>query len=529
MTGGGRGAYNGDKRERGVIAMRIATAEQMRELDRIAIQERGIPSTDLMERAAMALASAALELAGGVPGRAACFCGPGNNGGDGIACARLLARAGLEVRCFLAGDRARMTPDARAMEGRLAEAGLALEPFRPGDPGQAAWCAGADVLVDALFGTGLRRPPEGEALAAVTLMNACPAPVAAADIPSGVEADTGRVLGSAVEAAATVTFTLPKAGHYVGKGGLHTGRLIVADIGIPAELTAALSCPVRAVEEGDVRLPRRPRDAHKGEFGRVYILGGSVDYPGAPVLAARGAVRAGAGLVTVGVPAPVWPAAAARLDSAMPHPLPAGKEGQLSLEAFEAVRGRLSGCGAALLGPGLGRGGGAAAVVRRLLGELPLPMVVDADGINALAGHIDVLDGRRGLLTVLTPHDGEFARLGGDLSSGDRLGAARAFAVEHGCCLVLKGHRTITAFPDGAAYINTTGNPGMAKGGSGDVLSGVILALLGQGLPARKAVPLAVWLHGAAGDRCAREIGEYGMTPADLAEALPAVIREHVK
>ena len=183
----------------------------------------------------------------------------------------------------------------------------------------------------------------------------------------------------------------------------------------------------------------------------------------------------------------------------------------------------------ALLGPGLGRGNSAAAVVRRLLTEVPLPMVVDADGINALAGHIDVLDGRRGLLTVLTPHDGEFARLGGELSSGDRLGAARAFAAEHGCCLVLKGHRTITAFPDGAAYINTTGNPGMAKGGSGDVLAGVILSLLGQGLPARQAVPMAVWLHGAAGDRCAREIGEYGMTPADLAEALPAVIRDHVK
>ena len=156
-------------------------------------------------------------------------------------------------------------------------------------------------------------------------------------------------------------------------------------------------------------------------------------------------------------------------------------------------------------------------------------MVLDADGINALEGHIDVLDGRKGLHTVLTPHDGEFARLGGDLSGGDRLGAARAFAMEHGCCLVLKGHCTITAFPDGSAYLNTTGNPGMAKGGSGDVLSGIILALLGQGMPARQAVPMAVWLHGAAGDLCAGEIGEYGMTPSDLIAALPRVIRQHVK
>ena len=509
--------------------MKIATAAQMKELDRMAIAERGIPSADLMERAARALTRTALETAGERPRRAVCFCGPGNNGGDGIACARLLREAGLEVRCVLVGDREKLTPDARTMEARLAAAGGRLEPFAPDDPAFAAWCLEADVMVDALFGIGLSRPVEGDALIAVHMMNTCDIPVVSADIPSGVETDTGRVLGAAVEAAATVTFTLPKAGHYVGKGGLCTGQLTVADIGIPEDLVRGLDCPVRAVERADVSLPVRPRDAHKGDFGKVYILGGSVGYSGAPVLAAQGAVRTGAGLVTVGVPAPVWPVAAAKLNEAMPHPLPAGKEGQLSLEAYEAAHAKLSGCGVLLLGPGLGRGNSAAAVVRRLLAELPLPMVVDADGINALAGHIDVLDGRRGLLTVLTPHDGEFARLGGDLSSGDRLGAARAFAEEHGCCLVLKGHRTITAFPDGAAYVNTTGNPGMAKGGSGDVLAGVILSLLGQGLPARQAVPLAVWLHGAAGDRCAREIGEYGMTPTDLAEALPAVIREHVK
>ena len=168
-------------------------------------------------------------------------------------------------------------------------------------------------------------------------------------------------------------------------------------------------------------------------------------------------------------------------------------------------------------------------MVRHLLNEIHVPVVLDADGINALEGHIDVLDARKGLHTVLTPHDVEFARLGGDLSTGDRLGAARAFAVEHGCCLVLKGHRTITAFPDGTAYVNTTGNPGMAKGGSGDVLAGMILSLLGQGLPARQAVPLAVWLHGAAGDRCAAQLGEYGMNPSDLVSALPQVIREHME
>ncbi|WP_297211260.1 NAD(P)H-hydrate dehydratase [uncultured Flavonifractor sp.] len=509
--------------------MRIATAEQMREMDRAAIQERGIASTDLMERAAEAVAGEVMTLMGDVPGRVVCFCGPGNNGGDGVSCARQLLEAGFEVRCVLVGSHEKMTPDTRYMEARLAAAGGRVEPFRPDDAAFAAWCLECGAMVDAIFGTGLHRPVEGDALTAIHMMNTCEIPVVSADLPSGVETDTGRVLGAAVEAAVTVTFTLPKAGHFVGKGGLHTGRLVVADIGIPEDLVREVDCPVRSVHGSDIRLSRRRGDAHKGDFGKCYILGGSVGYTGAPVLAARAAVRSGAGLVTVGVPAPVWPVAAAKLEEAMPYPLPAGKEGQLSLDAGEAIHSRLDSCGVCLIGPGLGRGNGVAAVVRHLLGELHVPVVLDADGINALEGHIDVLDGRKGLHTILTPHDGEFARLGGDLSGGDRLGAARSFAVEHGCCLVLKGHGTITAFPDGTAYINTTGNPGMAKGGSGDVLAGLILSLLGQGLPARQAVPAAVWLHGAAGDVCASEIGEYGMTPSDLVSALPRVIREQME
>ena len=509
--------------------MWIATAQQMRETDRIAIQERGIPSTDLMERAAAALAEEVMNLTGDCVGRVVCFCGPGNNGGDGVACARLLLEAGFEVRCILVGSHEKMTKDTRAMEAKLVAAGGRVEPFQPDDRSFAAWCLECGAMVDAIFGTGLGRPVEGDALIAVQMMNTCDIPVVSADIPSGVETDTGRVLGVAVKASATVTFTLPKAGHFVGKGGLCTGRLTVADIGIPADLVHALDCPVRTVEAADVKLPRRPLDAHKGDFGRCAILGGSVGYTGAPVLAAQAAVRSGAGLVSVGVPTPIWAVAAAKLDEAMPYPLPAGKEGQLSLEAGEVVHHKLTGCGVCLIGPGLGRGNGVAAVVRHLLGEIHIPVVLDADGINALEGHIDVLDARQGLHTILTPHDGEFARLGGDLSDGDRLGAARRFAMEHSCCLVLKGHRTITAFPDGTAYINTSGNPGMAKGGSGDVLAGVILALLGQGLTARQAVPMAVWIHGAAGDLCAREIGEYGMTPTDMVAALPRVFKQYME
>ena len=508
--------------------MQIATAEQMREMDRTAIAQ-GIPSIDLMERAGAALADEVMDLVGEDGGRVVCFCGPGNNGGDGVACARLLLEAGCEVRCILVGQHEKMTCDTRAMEVKLAAAGGKLEHFAPDDADFAAWCMEASAMVDALFGIGLNSPITGEALVAVQMMNTSGIPVVAADISSGVEADTGRILGEAVHAARTVTFTLPKAGHYVGKGGLCTGQLRVADIGIPPELVNSQSYNTYSVEEKDAYLPRRPADAHKGNFGKVYILAGSVGYTGAPMLAARGAVCSGAGLVTVGVPAPAWPVVASKLESAMAHPLPADKEGRLSLEASQGAIEHISGCGVCLVGPGLGRGNGVASMVRHLLSQVKVPLVLDADGINALEGHIDVLDDREGMLTVLTPHDGEFARLGVDLSDGDRLKAARQFAVEHGCCLVLKGHRTITAFPDGSAYINTTGNPGMAKGGSGDVLAGVILSLIGQGLPARQAVTTAVWLHGAAGDLCAREIGEYGMTPGDLARAVPKVIREHVR
>ena len=366
------------------MKMRIATAQQMRETDRIAIRERGVPSDQLMERAASAIAEEIMNLAGDCAGRVVCFCGPGNNGGDGVACARQLLEAGFEVKCVLVGDHEKMTPDTRTMEARLAAAGGKLEPFQPDDADFAAWCLKANAMVDAIFGIGLNSDVRGDALTAIHMMNTCDIPVVSADIPSGVEADTGRILGAAVEAERTVTFTLPKAGHYVGKGGLCTGELTVADIGIPRDLADGLDCPVCTVEEAGIQLPRRPRDAHKGDFGRCAILGGSVGYTGAPVLAALAAVRSGAGLVTVGVPTPIWPVAAAKLDEAMPYPLPAGKEGQLSLEAGEAIRSRLAGCGVCLIGPGLGRGNGVAAVVRHLLKEVRVPVVLDADGINAL-------------------------------------------------------------------------------------------------------------------------------------------------
>ncbi len=264
-------------------------------------------------------------------------------------------------------------------------------------------------------------------------------------------------------------------------------------------------------------LPKRPRNAHKGHFGRVYILAGSVGYTGAPVLAARAAVRTGSGLVFLGVPGEIWPVVAVKCDEAMPSPLP---------QSLSELMERIGRCDALLVGPGMGRSVETDALVREVARRAQCPLVLDADGINALSGHIDVLDGRRDRLTILTPHEGEFAGLIGAAPRVERRTEdTAAFAREHRCVLVRKGHETVTAFPDGAVFINTTGNPGMAKGGSGDVLAGMILSLVGQGIAPEHAVPAAVWLHGRAGDLCARDKGEYGMTPSDMVERIPDAMK----
>lgn len=266
-------------------------------------------------------------------------------------------------------------------------------------------------------------------------------------------------------------------------------------------------------------LPVRARDGHKGTFGKVHILAGAVGFTGAPYLAASGAVRTGSGLVYLWVDPAIWPVLAAKCQSAMPAPVP----------SFDVLLKKMTQGDATLIGPGLGRSRKTDVRTCHFVQRLTGPLILDADGLNAVSEHIDVLDTRRDRLTVLTPHDGEFRRLmQGKAIGPNRAEAAQAFARQHGCVLVLKGHRTITAFPDGDIFINTSGNPGMAKGGSGDVLSGIILSLLGQGIAPKQAVPAAVWLHGRAGDLAAQALGEYGMTPGDLLGQIPAAIQQVV-
>ncbi len=511
--------------------MKLATAAQMKELDRQAIEERGIPSIELMERAAAGVARAALELLPMRPGkcRAAVFCGAGNNGGDGIAAARLLFLKGVRVRAFLVGSYEKLTPDAREETRRLSECGVELEAYDPEDLSQSAFARSAHVIIDAVFGVGLSREivPESKFAKAIALINECAAPVVAADIASGVEADTGRILGCAVKADKTVTFTFKKVGQAVGDGALYAGEVEVLDIGIPEDLQRAMVCPAQTVEADFVKaaLPERKADGHKGDFGKLLIVGGSVGYTGAPYLTAAAAVRSGTGLVFLGVPESIWAVEAAKCVSAMPFPLE-DKNGMLSYKALQRIEEKMKTCHVLAIGPGLGRSEQVTRLVHDLLRNTEKPVVLDADGISALAGHMDVLDARKGRVTILTPHDGEFARIGGDLSHGDRVKAARDFAVEHGCVLVLKGHRTVTATPAGNVMINTTGNAGLARGGSGDVLTGIIASLLAQKIGPAAAAAAGVWIHGRSGDIAAGRFTQRGMSVEDVVSCLSAVFKE---
>ncbi len=497
--------------------MRLYDAGAVRRMDEETIV-RGMPSLTLMRRAGRHLAEAVMSFSG--DHTAAVFCGCGNNGGDGFAAASELAREGWTVHLFLVGNPARFTKDTAAMADRFHALGGVTRPFTAPEAKEA--CTACAVLVDALFGFGLHSPVRGDAADAVHVMNDSGLPVVAADLPSGVEAGTGQILGCAVHAAVTVTFTAPKIGHFVLPGGLCTGELRIRDIGVPAEITDAAPWDTETADGTLVTLPRRRRNAHKGDFGRVLILGGSVGLTGAPVLASEGALRCGAGLISLGVPEPVYPFTAVRCREVMPFPLQA-TDGLISADALPTLLTRLETVDACLIGPGLGRSEAVEALVCGLLRQASCQFLLDADGINAVSRHQDVLL-ETACPCILTPHDGEFARLGGDAAAG-RLAEARDFAHTHRCILVLKGYHTLTVEPGGHAVINTTGNPGMAKGGSGDVLGGMITALAGQGLEAFRAAYTGVYLHGLAGDLAAARYGEYAMTPTDLLTFLPEALQ----
>lgn len=509
--------------------MRILTAEAMREVDRAAIEDLGIPSLVLMENAAIGVVEA-LGKAFGEAESVAIFCGPGNNGGDGLAVARHLFVRGWEVRVFLVTGGRKLSEDAEVQLGICRKAEVPVLEIaaedRLGSSLEAA--AECDVVVDALFGTGLARPLEGLFAQVVDAINELPAPCVAVDLPSGLSASESQPIGPHVEADMTVTFAAPKVAHVFPPAADAVGEMVVTDLGIPPRL-------VDDVEEddGDLHLlmgeelanllPEREPGSHKGDYGHALLVAGSPGKAGAAILAARAAVRAGAGLVTVGVPEPIVQTVDLGSIESMTLGLPAGASGQIADEAVGTVLDAAEGKAVLALGPGLGQEEETQAAIRRLVLDCPLPVVIDADGLNAFAGHAGDLTSRRAE-TVLTPHPGELGRLLGVSTAQiqeDRVAAARGAAEETGAIVVLKGHLSLIASGT-AVFVNPTGNPGMATGGSGDVLTGLIAGLIAQGLDALDATVLAVYLHGLAGDLAAGRIGEIALAAGDLIELLPA-------
>jgi ADP-dependent NAD(P)H-hydrate dehydratase / NAD(P)H-hydrate epimerase len=513
--------------------MRILTAAQMREADRVTIEEIGIPSLVLMENAGRQVV-AAVESA--FPDlderRVAVLCGRGNNGGDGFVVARTLRQRGVDVSVFVFGSLAEVRGDARVNLEILGRLGLPVVEIG----GEQQWelhsseVRSCSLIVDALFGTGLKSPLTGVLETVVDDVNSMGIPVVAVDLPSGMSADTQEVIGPCIQAALTVTLAAPKLPLVLPPARLMAGDLVVADIGIPDEVIEGLEGPqVELLTREGVRLlvPARRADAHKGDFGHVLVVAGSVGKTGAAHLAAVGALRSGAGLVTVATPACGQPIVAALGAEYMTEALADTPEGTLGPDALEAIE-RLEST-VIVAGPGLGAGDAVKRVVRGLVERARVPLVLDADAINAFAGEPGLLFAREGQQVVITPHPGEMARLLG-ISTAEvqshRLESASNLASTHNLYVVLKGHRTIIATPDGKVFINPTGNPGMASGGTGDVLAGMIGAWLGQVRDPDAACQLGVYLHGAAGDLAADDEGQASMTAGDLAVHIGDAVME---
>lgn len=522
--------------------LKVTSAAQMREMDRRTIEEFGIPSLVLMENAALRVVDVIASRFGPLRGkRIAVVCGKGNNGGDGFAIARHLAtRFEAIVEILLTADPTGLMGDAAANYKMARAFGLSFQEYEDGLGVIMGLvdCAEPDLYVDALLGTGLRSGVRGELAEVINAMNEAGRPIVAVDVPSGLDADTGKVEGACVKATLTVTFALPKFGLMVYPGAEYVGELVVADIGMPRQVMAADDVQVMVTEAADVArwLPARVngRDSNKGQFGHVTVFAGSDGFVGAPTLTSEAAARTGAGLVTLAVPEGIQSALMARVSPVvMTKGLAQIENGTFARSAVEAALTLAAKGTAAALGPGLGGPDSeeTRAFVREFVACCPVPLVVDADALNCLALEPDrgasVVRGRPNV-TVLTPHPGEMGRLlGTDTKAvqADRRASVEEAARDYGCPVLLKGARTLIADPSGRLAVNTTSNPGMATGGSGDVLSGVIAALLAGKLDAWEAASAGAYLHGLAGDLVAAgQGGSAGLIATDLVDHLPAAI-----
>lgn len=508
----------------------LSTPEEMRAFDAAAAGRCGIPGSVLMENAGRGVVDRIVASLGSPAGKkVVVVCGKGNNGGDGFVIARHLLMRGASVDVLLLARTAAVRGDARIHLDILLKlrktAGDTLR-FSSQASRFVPPVTHTDIVVDAIFGTGFSGTPRGIAAAAIRWINGCGATVIAVDIPSGLDGATGLVAGEAVRAALTVTMAAEKVGQYVGAGPDHCGRVEIVDIGITPQLVAGPAGRTFRADDASIAalLPQRPRRVHKYAAGKVLVLGGSRQYAGAPVLAALAALRAGAGAVVLGVPVSLRPVIASRTGDIVLQALAENERGTIGMEALGQINERIGWADAVVIGPGLGRDPETDALVREIFATCAAPLVVDADALTALRGRSSRLWKRPGP-TILTPHAGELGSLldqpAGDVDTARVTVACDSAKRFHGI-VVLKGASTVCAHPDGRSFVNTTGNPGMATIGTGDVLAGVIGALLAQRVGPMESAAAGVYLHGRAGDLAAQRFGERSLLASDLLATLPA-------
>lgn len=517
--------------------MKIVSGEKMGEIDREAMSVFGIPGIILMENAGLQVVNLVNKIRPDKKrGKIVVFCGRGNNGGDGFVISRHLRRQGYNVETWAMGDLSDYKGDAAVNYNILLKSGYVVSRVAEKNPLASIYDLTADdLIIDALLGTGLRRQVSGSIAEIIKAINESTATVISVDIPSGVSADTGEVMGVAVKADYTVTFALPKRGLLLFPGAEHTGVLLVADIGIPEQLLCQEEIKENLVTGAYVcsQLPLRKLDGHKGSSGRVLILAGSPGMTGAAALAGEAALRGGAGLVYVGTAAELRPLLEAKLKEVIVLGFPGDGRGNLLAEGSTEILTWARSCQALALGPGLQAGKETLSLIKKLAGELSVPMVIDAGGLTALSQEPepDFLKEPHPPF-ILTPHPGEMARLVGSDTADvqkDRWGVAARQAAAWQVVLVLKGAYSVIALPDGEIYINPAGNPVLSTAGTGDLLTGLIAALAAQGLAAEKAAICGAYLHGLAADMLAARLGQRGFKAGDILDFFPAALNEIAK
>jgi len=507
--------------------MKIVTAAEMREIDRATSERFCVPSATLMENAGTAVADFVLSRYPSAK-TIGVICGKGNNGGDGFVAARKLQAAGREVRLLLLAAPAELRGDAAEMFSKLPVAPVIARSSEDLKSERVRSVFDCDVRLDAILGTGFRPPVSGLYAEAIAMMNAGHAPVVAVDIPSGADADVmGEQTGAVARADAMVTFTAPRPAHVFGN--LTPGTIMIAPIGSPDEaIVSSLQQNLISPRDFAPLVTPRPAASNKGNFGHVLVIGGSLGKAGSVAMAGMAALRVGAGLSTVATPRSVLATVAGFHPEVMTEPLEETAEGSIARSARGAIDQLAAGKTVLAVGPGISRMAETSDLVRGMVGKYQMPMVLDADGLNAFEGQADKLNGK-GRSLVITPHPGEMARLLGSNVAAvqrDRINIARSFAREHDLIVVLKGHRTLVAMPSGEVWVNTTGNPGMSTGGTGDILTGMVAGSMAQN-PHRiaEAVIAAVYLHGLAGDVAGESMGEHSLVATDLLSALPEAFR----